>query len=104
MDSIPFTERRNSITTNIDTETSEGSMKKDSMSKTKKVILGIVEMLHRCNLEVFNGYEQYHGLLDETCLTKLDQLVPLIKEIFQVTCQIDRYELRQKKRFMSRLE
>jgi len=67
MDSIPFTERRNSITTNIDTETSEG----------------IVEMLHRCNLEVFNGYEQYHGLLDETCLTKLDQLVPLIKEIFQ---------------------
>ncbi|CAF0741902.1 unnamed protein product [Didymodactylos carnosus] len=40
---IPFTERPHDLTTNIDAETPEG----------------IVQSLHKCNLEVFDGYQEY---------------------------------------------
>ncbi|CAF5042995.1 unnamed protein product, partial [Rotaria socialis] len=42
------------------------------------------DRLHECNMEVFNGYENYKGLSDDDFLNKLDQLVILVKGILQV--------------------
>ncbi|CAF1244225.1 unnamed protein product [Adineta steineri] len=67
MDSIPYTERRNAITMNIDTDTPEG----------------IVDLIHECNMEVFNGYENHKGLSDDTILNKLDQFVSLVRTNLQ---------------------
>ncbi|CAF1183110.1 unnamed protein product [Rotaria magnacalcarata] len=67
MDSVPFTERRNALTMNIDADTVE-----DAASR-----------LHECNMEVFYGYENYKGLSDDEFLNKLDQLVILVKATLQ---------------------
>ncbi len=58
MNSVPYTERRNALTMNIDTNTSEGSWELTNDYWTCYFI-GIVESLHKCNLEVFNGYENH---------------------------------------------
>ncbi|CAF4372394.1 unnamed protein product [Rotaria socialis] len=67
MDSVPFTERRNALTMNIDAD----------------AIGDAADRLHECNMEVFNGYENYKGLSDDDFLNKLDQLVILVKGILQ---------------------
>ncbi|CAF2691382.1 unnamed protein product [Rotaria sp. Silwood2] len=67
MDSVPYTERRNALTMNIDTDTVEG----------------IVDLLHECNREVFDGYENHKGLLDDEFLNKLDRLVTLVRATLQ---------------------
>ncbi|CAF4671945.1 unnamed protein product [Rotaria sp. Silwood1] len=63
MDSVPYTERRNVLTMNVDGDTVEG----------------IVDLLHECNLEVFNGYENHKGLSDDEFLNKLDRFVTLVR-------------------------
>ncbi|UJR22886.1 hypothetical protein I4U23_025914 [Adineta vaga] len=67
MDSVPYTERRNPKTMNVDMDTPEG----------------IVDLLHECNMEVFNGYENHKGLSDEEILNKLDQFVSLVRATLQ---------------------
>ncbi|CAF3488198.1 unnamed protein product [Rotaria sordida] len=67
MDSVPYTEQRNTLTMNVDTGSVEN----------------IVDLLHECNLQVFNGYENHEGLSDEQFLNKLDRLVTLVREILQ---------------------
>lgn len=58
MDSVPYTERRNPKTTNVDIDTPEGKRRQLINVVLKCLfILGIVDSLHECNLEVFDGYE-----------------------------------------------
>ncbi len=59
MSSIPYTERRNPLTMNIDTDTPEGRWELLNYLLNKMIYIGIVDSLHQCNLEVFNGYENY---------------------------------------------
>lgn len=63
MSSIPFTERRNVLTMNVDTNTKEGTEHVRISVESNEDFVGIVNLLHECNMQIFNGYEDQKVLI-----------------------------------------